>query len=670
MKQPASALVSLPMGSGYRALRIAAGLSVPVILLVVLALALAPETGPVYDSPLLLFITNTLLISISCFVVAYVTARAYLESAILRLLLIGSGALLFGLNSLLSGVLFNLPGGLNTAITTYNVAALVAGLLHLGVAFLFSAHTLLEIPDAHRHAHVALAYVGVMALTFVVILTSSWNHLPPFFIQGLGATPIRQIVLGSAIVAFSLAAVLLVLFYVQSHIEFHYWYALALAMTAVGLAGVFLQSAGANLLTWSGRFAQQLGGVYLGVAILTILHPGQLRGIALEMRVSDFFRDAEANYQALVETATDAIISVDRKGHIVLWNPGAERMFGYTREQVLGRRLAGLIFPDMSNPNASGPSGDALERLAEASAGRPAETIGTRQSGEQFPIEYTVSSRSGSGGSTSTLVMRDITERKQTEREIARLNRDVELRADELELANKELESFAYSVSHDLRAPLASIRNLASMVVDEHAARLPPDARSYVELIRDNSAATLELVEGLLELSRSIRQPVKKQAVDLRLLVEQAFAETSPQREGRSVELIIDNLAPVEADPLLLKQVLVNLLSNAVKFTRHREVARIEVGVLPFDSRLPRGLERSGPATRMPVFYVRDNGVGFSNEDADKLFTVFHRLHPEEEYEGTGVGLAIVERIIRRHGGRVGAEGEPDRGASFYFTLG
>ncbi|MBI4790601.1 MAG: PAS domain S-box protein [Chloroflexi bacterium] len=251
---------------------------------------------------------------------------------------------------------------------------------------------------------------------------------------------------------------------------------------------------------------------------------------------------------------------------------------------------------------------------------------------------------------------RDITERKRAEEHVQMLNRDLERRAIELEIANKELESFSYSVSHDLRTPLASIHGFANIVLDEYASDLPSDGRQFVELIRNNSKEMNQLVEGLLSFSRFIRQPLRKQTVDLIQLTQQALGDLAAQQQDRRVEIVIGDLPPCRADPLLLKQVLVNLLSNALKFTRQREVARIEIS---------SHVSEEGEL----VYFVRDNGVGFDSEQAEKLFGVFQRLHAQEDYEGTGVGLAIVERIIRRHGGRVCADAQVDCGATFYFTV-
>ncbi len=248
----------------------------------------------------------------------------------------------------------------------------------------------------------------------------------------------------------------------------------------------------------------------------------------------------------------------------------------------------------------------------------------------------------------------ELAERQRSEEQIRNLNRDLERRAVELEVANKELESFSFSISHDLRAPLASIGAFASHLLEDYD-QLPPDALRMLELIQGNSTALTQLVEGLLEFSRFIRQPLHMQRVDVNELVRQVLEELRLQVEGRQLEIRISELLPSQADRVLLKQVWMNLLSNALKFTREREVAQIEIGAKATEE---------GEL----LYFVRDNGVGFDPQQADRLFGVFQRLH-SEEYEGTGVGLAIVERILRRHGGRIWAEAQVNQGATFYFTV-
>ena len=226
----------------------------------------------------------------------------------------------------------------------------------------------------------------------------------------------------------------------------------------------------------------------------------------------------------------------------------------------------------------------------------------------------------------------------------------------ELSATSKELEAFTYSVSHDLRAPLRHIDGFSQLLSEDFGPQLPEDARRYLERIRSGTRQMGQLVDDFLNLARVGRQELRLQVTGLKSLVEEVRRELLAEAEGRQVQWEVGSLPFVECDPALLKQVFANLLSNALKYTRPRNPAVIEVGVQ----------QENG----LPVIHVRDNGVGFSMKYAHKLFGVFQRLHRPEDFEGTGVGLATVQRIIHKHRGRVWAEAELDKGATFYFSLG
>jgi|SRR5579872_1155089 len=360
----------------------------------------------------------------------------------------------------------------------------------------------------------------------------------------------------------------------------------------------------------------------------------------------------ESRIRVLVEAVKDyAIFMLDPQGQVATWNEGARRLKGYEAEEIIGKHVS-LFY--LAHDQVSGKAETEL-RIATAEGRYEEEGWRVRKDGSKFWANVVITPIRDARGELTGFakVTRDLTERRRADEELRAAVLRLEERTRQLEEANTELDGFTYSVSHDLRAPLRAINGFVQVLLEEHAPRLDEDGRRVAQIIHKNAQKMGQLIDDLLNFARLGRHEMRVSPVNMTALVRKAAEEVLDP--ARVIELRVAELPRAQGDAALLQQVWLNLLANAVKYTRPRSPAIIEVTAKRDD--------------RETVYSIKDNGVGFDPRYVSKLFGVFQRLHTASEFEGTGVGLALVQRIVRRHGGWAKAEGQLGQGATFSFAL-
>jgi PAS domain S-box-containing protein len=396
-----------------------------------------------------------------------------------------------------------------------------------------------------------------------------------------------------------------------------------------------------------------VAGALLLFGIALSMARTQVRAQTLAARMSESYRRSEQRFRAAMQYSAIGKALLDREGRILEANQALAQILGTTQKALVGTMLGQHFF------DGEHDSMRTVEREALAGGAHRVTRRLLRSDGDvrHASLTFAMVPSDAGPGFASLVQVDDVTERLRAEARVQALNRTLEsrvaVRTRELSHANRELEAFAYSVSHDLRAPLRSIDGFSRLLTERYQDAIDETGRGYLQRIRNASARMSDLIDALLKMSRVSRSELKHVEVDLSAVAREVGAELRNAEPQRRVAFEIQPGLMVHGDPALLRTLMDNLLGNAWKFTRGRDRARIEVG--------------AGPDGAL---FVRDNGAGFAPEYAAKLFRPFQRLHGEDEYPGHGIGLATVKRIVERHGGSIRAEGEVEQGATFWFSLG
>jgi len=375
-----------------------------------------------------------------------------------------------------------------------------------------------------------------------------------------------------------------------------------------------------------------------------------VRNITDQKKSEKALRESERKYRTLFEESSDSICISTREGQFLDINRAAMDLFGYTKEEMMKLNAQEIYVHPSERTQFQ-------QEMEQNGSVRDFEVKLRRKDGREMTCLVTAAVWRADDGSVlghQTLI-RDITECRAAEQEIKKLNDHLKRRTMAIEAANKEREAFSYSVSHDLRTPLIGIGGFSRLLLEKYAPSLDGKGQDFLNKIYSNSKQMLQLIDDLLAFSRVGHQEIKALGIDMGQMATTVFDELKLLDPVHSLQLKVQSLPSARGDPAMIRQVFANLLSNAMKFTRPMETGLIEVGGTVQESH--------------NIYYVKDNGIGFDMKHATKLFSVFERLHGTDEFEGTGIGLAIVQRIIHRHGGWVWAEGSVNGGATFYFTL-
>ncbi|MBI4333375.1 MAG: PAS domain S-box protein [Chloroflexi bacterium] len=603
----------------------------PAPLFFILILILAPlninfavSGDPTYHS------VNYIFISVVYFLVASLAAAGFVRMGFWQFLWLGAGLFALGLASSLSGWLDDFLE-LNVALTVENTGALLASVLHtIGTVGLVTAASRVHQYRQQSWTSVAFVYGGTTVFLLLITLLSLNNLLPGFFVPGMGNTLLGAVVTGVSVALFFVSSMLLLGVYFRVRTDFLYWYSLGLLLVSLGLsASAFSRNLG-DLMGWLSKGAQYLAGIYFFVAVAAAVREVRSRKARFERTINELFPTSSLSYRLLAETVSDAIVGLDSECRVLLWNAGAEQMFGYTSDEAIGQPLEDLI-------GATGEAREFSRNLCRQERGPQSvvrrEMELRKRDGSPLPVEMSLAGRMTPSGWVGAAVLRDISERRRVE---------------------QLKDEFLGMVSHELRTPVTVTIGSIYTAMNEHLTR--EERRDMLRNAMESSEALARMLDNLLELSRyqARRLDLNKQAVKAAEVARNTARKLGGQCSLRRFVIDVPEEPQVEADPDRLGQVLYNLMENAVKYTPDGSEIRVF------------GRRQNGSL----VIGVSDHGPGIPAGERERIFQPFVRLGGQPApSRGAGLGLVVCRRLVEAHGGRIWVESEPGEGSTFFFTL-
>jgi PAS domain S-box-containing protein len=518
-------------------------------------------------------------------------------------------------------------------------------------AWIFLVGISLEVGSKRRKLWLVLSYVGLTIFVALFTKVSLGGIIPPFFVQGVGPTALRQGVLGSAAILFAFSFLIFASSYLKNREVFLYWYSLALALTSIGLTAFLLQGAVGSLVGWAGRFSQYLAGMYFLIAIMAAFRSAHTRNISIDRALAVSLIPAEEKIRALVEDSPDIIDRFDRELKHVYVNRAGLHLYGKPVEAIIGKTIEETGVPEPYCRLWR----ERISRVFEIRQPDEVEVTFPSAKGLRYYHARFVPEFAQDRTVEFVLVSsRDITERKRAEEALADRTVQLERMNRELVALNAELDDFNQVASHDLQEPLRTLIAFSGLLRKDLGDSLPERAAQDLGFITDAAKKMERLIRDLLALSRAGRAAKKREKVSLAECADRALEALAMRVKETGAQVMREELPDVWGDPTLLTELYQNLIGNALKFSGDQPPI-IQLTLEESDGDL--------------VFGVKDNGIGIEPKYAQQIFQPFRRLHGRAEYEGSGIGLAICRKIVERHGGKIWVDSEPGKGAHFRFTL-